>query len=80
MYETSAMRQRFVIALVREARRAGESIDLEKLIEEFSDIQIIERSIGGETLMVEMPLGLEQTLRDRFPFAIVEPEIELSLL
>lgn len=75
------MTQRFVIALTREARRAERKIDLEKvLIERFQGVQVIERSIGGKSLTVEMPSALVRQLRMDLPFAVIEPEAGLSLL
>jgi hypothetical protein len=74
------MTQRFVIALTREARKADRKIDLESKVVEVDGVRVVERAVGGKSLTVEIPTELVWELRARLPFAIVEPDVGLSLL
>jgi hypothetical protein len=75
------MTQRFIIALTLGARRSGIDYDLERAIcEHFEQVRIVERSYGGKSLTVEMPQGLAHEIRERLPFASVNPAVNLALL
>ena len=77
-----AIRERFIIALTAEARRATPLIDLARLIyeAEFRDVQVIERATSGKSVTVEMPAVMASEVRRRLPCAIVERAGSLTLL
>lgn len=75
------MTERYVIALTLGARRSGVDYNLERaILDQFEQVRIVERSYGGKSLTVEMPQALAHEIRERLPFASVNPAVNLALL